>query len=88
MTKTAERDLKVMNPSLRLKILQAVRTLSFSPFPRGNIIKKLTGTKIALYRLRMADYRIVYHIDGHQCVILFITARKDLEKRLKGFGSG
>lgn len=84
-TKTAEKDLETLEVKTRYKILQALKGLATAPFPRGNIIKKLKGAKIALYRLRVGDFRVVYHIDGRKIAILFIVDRKDLEKKLKAF---
>ncbi|MBU1784137.1 MAG: type II toxin-antitoxin system RelE/ParE family toxin [Candidatus Omnitrophica bacterium] len=84
-TKTAEKDLNALDVKTRYKILQAAKKLKISPFPKGNIVKKLKGAKISLYRLRIGDFRIVYHIDGRKIAILFIVDRKDLEKKLKAF---
>lgn len=84
-TKTAEKDLNALDVKTRYKILQAAKELKISPFPKGNIVKKLKGAKISLYRLRIGDFRIVYHIDGRKIAILCIVDRKDLEKKLKAF---
>ncbi len=80
-TKTAEKDLNALDVKTRYKIIQAAKGLAITPFPRGNIIKKLKGAKISLYR----DFRVIYHIDGRKIAILFIVDRKDLEKKLKAF---
>lgn len=84
-TKIAEKDLNALDIKTRYKILQATKGLETAPFPKGNTIKKLKGAKISLYRLRVGDFRVVYHIDGRKIVILFIVDRKDLEKKLKAF---
>lgn len=84
-TKTAGKDLNTLDVKIRYKILQATKGLEISPFPRGNIIKKLKGAKISLYRLRVGDFHVIYHIDDRKIVILFIVDRKDLEKKLKAF---
>ncbi|MBU1121631.1 MAG: type II toxin-antitoxin system RelE/ParE family toxin [Candidatus Omnitrophica bacterium] len=84
-TKTAGKDLNALDVTTRYKILQATKGLEISPFPRGNTVKKLKGAKISLYRLRVGDFRIAYHIDGRKIAILFIVDRKDLEKKLKAF---
>ena len=84
-TKIAEKDINRLGPKIRLKVLQVIKGLEVSPFPRGNAIKKLKGTKISLYRLRVGDFRAVYHIDSKKVVILFIVDRKNLEKKLKVF---
>ena len=84
-TKTAEKDLNALEAKTRYKILQASKGLETSPFPRDNIIKKLKGAKISLYRLRVGDFRVVYHMDGRKIAVLFIVDRKGLEKKLKAF---
>lgn len=82
-TKVAEKDINALEPKIRLKILQATKVLEVSPFPRGNTIKKLKGAKIPLYRLRVGDFRVIYHIDGRKIAVLFIVDRKDLEQKLR-----
>ena len=84
-TKVACKDLDKFNPRTRLKILQATKSLGISPFPRGNAIKRLKGTRIPIYRLRIGDFRVVYHIDGKKIAILLVVDRKDFEKKLKAF---
>ena len=84
-TKTAEKDLNALDVKTRYKILQTAKSLETAPFPRGNIIKKLKGAKLSLYRLRVGDFRVIYHVDARKIVILFIVDRKDLEKKLKVF---
>lgn len=82
-TKVAEKDLDALDPKTRLRILQSTKGLEAFPFPRGDTVKKLKGAKIALYRLRVGDFRVVYHIDGKNIAVLFVVDRKDLEKKLK-----
>ncbi|MCG2712477.1 MAG: type II toxin-antitoxin system RelE/ParE family toxin [Candidatus Omnitrophica bacterium] len=84
-TKAAEKDLNTLDTKTKYKILQAVKGLEASPFPRGDTIKKLKGAKISLYRLRVSDFRVVYHIDGRKIAVFLIVDRKDLEKKLKAF---
>ena len=83
-TKVAEKCLNRLDPKTRLKILQAVKGLESAPFPTGNTIKKLKGSKISIYRLRIGNFRIVYHIDGRKIAVLTVVDRKDLEKKIKG----
>lgn len=84
-TKVAEKDLNGLDPGTRLRILEATKRLKISPFPQGNIIKKLKGIKIPVYRLRVGDFRVVYHMDKRIIAVLLIVDRKDLEKRIKVF---
>jgi len=82
-TNVAEKDLDALDTRTRLRILQSTKSLGTFPFPRGDTVKKLKGTKITLYRLRVGDFRVVYHIDDRKLVVLFVVDRKDLEKKLK-----
>ena len=85
LAKVAEKDLNGLDPKTRLRILQAIKVLEAAPFPKGDTIKKLKGARISLYRLRVGDFRVVYHIDGRRIAVLFIVDRKNLEKKLKIF---
>jgi len=84
-TKVAEKGINTLDTKTKYKIFQCAKGLEASPFPRGDTIKKFKGSKISLYRLRVGDFRVVYHIDRRKIAILFITDRKDLEKKLKAF---
>lgn len=82
-TNSAEKDINQFSPSVRLSVLQAVKTLEINPFPRGNVIKKLKGSKTPLYRLRVGDYRVIFRISD-KCVEVFaVIDRKDLEQALR-----
>lgn len=83
ITNTAQKDLDDHDLETKLRILKAIKYLKTSPFPRGNTIKKFTGTRIPLYRLRVGDFRVVYHIDGKKVAIFLVVDRKDLEKKLR-----
>ena len=85
LTKTAESDLLKLDPKRRMKVLEAIKKLETSPFPRGNVIKRLKGVKPPLYRLRVGDYRVIYHLEERDVKVLFVIARKDLEWALKKF---
>ncbi len=82
-TKVAEKDINKLDRETRLKILRSIKGLGPSPFPKGNTIKKIKGSRIPLYRLRVGDFRVVYHIGRRKTGILFIADRKDLEKKLR-----
>jgi mRNA-degrading endonuclease RelE of RelBE toxin-antitoxin system len=58
--------------------------LESSPLPFGKTrIKKLTGFKPPLYRLRSGDFRAYYRIVSNDAVILAVTHKKDSHKFLK-----
>jgi mRNA interferase RelE/StbE len=69
----------------RKHIANAIKTLEEFPFPHGNTVKKVQGTSKPIYRLRVGDYRAIYHLDiaKKQILILTVIHRKDLEKALK-----
>ncbi len=82
-TKTAAKDLDGLSAETRLAILRAIQGLEVSPFPSGSVIKKLKGSKIPIYRLRVGDFRVIYHLDKNIAVVLAVVDRKDLKKKLK-----
>jgi mRNA-degrading endonuclease RelE of RelBE toxin-antitoxin system len=45
--------------------------------------KKRRGFGFPLYRLRVADYRILYRIDETTVTIMRVVDRKDLERAIK-----
>ncbi len=48
------------------KLIATIESLATEPRPNG--VRKLTGTQ-DLYRVRVADYRIVYRIEDDRLVI-------------------
>ncbi len=83
LSKTAVHDLDRLNDNTAQTILEASQILEENPFPRGNLIKKIKGTKSTFYRLRVGDYRVFYFIDKGRVVIVKVVARKDAEKFIK-----
>jgi mRNA interferase RelE/StbE len=57
--KSALKELGQIPPPYRKKIIDAIETLSDNPKPEG--VKKLKGEEA--YRIRVADYRIIYTIE-------------------------
>ena len=84
-TRVAEKDIAKLKPEIRLKILRSIKGIESSPFPKGNAIRKIKGTRIPLYRLRVGDFRVIYHIGRSRIVILLVVDRKHLEKKLRSF---
>ena len=82
-TKTAGKDIRAFDPGTKLKILKAVKSLETDPFPETGTVKKLKGTKIPLYRLRTGNFRVVFRIEENTIAVLFVTDRKDLQRKLK-----
>jgi mRNA interferase RelE/StbE len=75
-SKQAFKDLEKINEPFYSKIKQAVNALAENPRPYG--YRKLTG--MTGYRIRVADYRVIYDIFDQELVIDIITLgnRKDV----------
>jgi len=58
-------------------------SLRQDPFPSPPLKKRLKGFGYPLYRLRIADYRLLYRIDEKAVTIMRVVDRKDLEKAIK-----
>jgi mRNA interferase RelE/StbE len=72
----AERQLKKLVPSLQVKILEKLETLSTNPRPSG--VEKLSSDP-RFWRIRVGDYRIIYWIDDNAKILvaLIVRHRKD-----------
>jgi mRNA interferase RelE/StbE len=64
----AQKEFLKLNPPLDGAVKSSIDKLAKNPRPHG--VKKLTGTKDG-YRIRVADYRILYTIDD-KCNIVTI----------------
>ena len=74
----AVRDLKRLNPAIRLQLLRASGVLREVPYPGLSArIKVLIGISPRHYRLRVGDYRIIYRIEGSQIVVVRVTHRRE-----------
>ena len=65
----AQKELKKASPPYQQKIVKAIKELALNPIPIG--VKKLKG-RINEYRVRVADYRVIYEIHGEEMIILVI----------------
>ena len=76
--KKVEKSLEKLPKSSRLRIKAALRFLEVEPRPSG--VKKLKDVKPDTYRVRIGDYRILYHIFDEILVIevIEIAPRKDV----------
>ncbi len=81
----AQRDIERLEVDAAIQLARNIQIyLESSPFPLGKSrIKKLTGFKPPLYRMRSGDFRAYYRILARKVVILAITNRKDSEKVLR-----
>ncbi|MBI4257210.1 type II toxin-antitoxin system RelE/ParE family toxin [Candidatus Uhrbacteria bacterium] len=74
----AERDLKRLNPKIRLQLLRASRVLQEAPYPGTSArVKVLVGIIERHFRLRVGDYRIVYRIEGPRVIVVRVAHRRE-----------
>ena len=80
LKKSAEKDLNKIPQKLIYKILKTVEGLRNNPFPRG--VRKITGTE-KFFRIRIGDYRIIYHVDEENKIvtIYYIRHRREAYRR-------
>ena len=69
--------------NLRLRLLQRIKMLEDNPLPYGNTIKRLQGTTEPLYRLRVGDYRVIFHLEGTRVRVEQVVHRRDLDRALR-----
>lgn len=76
----AQKELKKISAPYQQKIVRAVKELANNPMPLG--VKKLKG-QINQYRVRVADYRIIYEVHGLEMIILVVKVghRKNIYKK-------
>jgi len=77
---SADRELRGIDRKYIPRIIKAVESLACNPFPLRK--RKLYDVE-ASYRIRVGDYRIIYHVDpeGKKVVIYHIRHRKDAYKK-------
>lgn len=79
--KSVEKDLRKLPKSALKPIVKKIQALAKNPQPNGSV--KLHGAT-NLYRIRHADYRIIYSFNGDELVIFVIKIahRKDIYRNL------
>jgi mRNA interferase RelE/StbE len=76
-SKEAEKFILSQGKSAALRIYEAAEKL-----PLGDV-KRLQGKKKPpLYRLRVGDYRIIFHFESEQITVLRVDNRGDVYKRI------
>lgn len=77
----ADKDLKKLSLDIRRKLDLTFRKLSENPFQISQT-KYLKDRKLANFRIRMGDYRILYDVytENNTVYILRIGHRKDIYK--------
>lgn len=76
LTRSARKELEALPPAVLGRVARQLDALPANPRPRG--CKKLRGAS-DLWRVRVGDYRIVYHVDDRARLIEVraIRHRKD-----------
>ena len=81
--KTVRTQLMGLSKDTRLRILRRIKTLEGNPLPYGNTIKRLRGTTEPLYRLRVGDYRVIFHLEETKVRVEQVVHRRDLDRALR-----
>jgi mRNA interferase RelE/StbE len=74
---SAKKELSTLQKPIIARLIAAIESLATDPRPIG--VRKLTGTQ-DIYRVRVADYRIVYRIEDDRLIIevVRVAHRKDV----------
>jgi mRNA interferase RelE/StbE len=83
LTQPAVRDVGSLPGTAHSRIIEGIMSLRRDPFPSPPLKKKLKGFGFPLFRLQIADYRLLYRIDEKTVTIMRVVDRKDLEKAMK-----
>jgi mRNA-degrading endonuclease RelE of RelBE toxin-antitoxin system len=83
LTEHAIVDLKDVSKELRDQIHRDLTDLESAPFPSGSHIKRLRGFRPPVYRLRSGNFRILYHIQENNVMVLRGIDRKLLERAIR-----
>ncbi|MEI7689556.1 MAG: type II toxin-antitoxin system RelE/ParE family toxin [Candidatus Saccharibacteria bacterium] len=79
--KPVEKQIRKLPTRIRIVVAKKIQALIKNPYPDG--VSKLTGTG-NMYRVRCADYRIVYSINNGELIIIIIRVvhRKEVYRDL------
>jgi mRNA interferase RelE/StbE len=83
LTKSAAKEFKKLPNTIKKKVLEAFHFLSQNPYSEILKVKKMKGP-IALFRIRIGDYRIVYEIVDKKLIVVIIKIghRKEVYQKL------
>ena len=78
--RSAERDLRKIDPQQIPRIIRAVESLADNPFPPQ--YRKLRGSEQD-YRIRVGDYRVIYQVDTRTKIVTIyhLRHRKEAYRR-------
>ncbi len=69
ISRTAEKQLKKLEPDDQLRVANAIIALADDPHPQGS--RKLTGYE-DVFRIRVGQYRVLYSVSGKKLVIIVL----------------
>ncbi len=74
---TAEKQLRKLGQTDRVRVLRAVQALAANPWPAG--YRKLQGYD-DVFRIRVGMFRVIYSIDGRRIIltVLKVGHRKEV----------
>lgn len=77
--KSALKELQSLPVKVQQKIIDATTLLALNPYTELLQIKKLKGAD-SLYRIRIQDYRVIYHIENQliKITVIKIGHRKEV----------
>ena len=77
ISRTAEKQLKKLDPDDRPRVAKAIVALAGDPYPKGS--RKLTGYD-DVFRIRVGSYRVLYSVSGKKLIIIILKIghRKDV----------
>ena len=77
-TPAAVRDLKRLDPQVRVQLLRASKVLTQAPYPsQSGRIKLLVGVTPVHFRMRAGDYRIIYRIEKDRVIVVKVSHRRE-----------
>jgi len=78
LTRTFQKDFKKLNPKVQQEVLLALKNLEKDPRDPSFHIRKLSGVKVGMWRMRIGDYRIRYDVRESDIIAHRIRHRKDI----------
>lgn len=70
MTRKAEKDLRKIDRADAARIVSKIKQFAADPASLSNNVKSLAGTDT--YRLRVADYRVIYRVEGEIVTVMVV----------------
>jgi mRNA interferase RelE/StbE len=81
----AERQFLRLDRQVQARVGRKIEGLEKEPLPSG--AKRIQGTKDPLYRIRVGDWRIIYHLNHDQKIIDIVRIRHRGDDPYKGLGN-